>query len=112
MNTIIFSTDKIAVSLTNEVSVMVIIPVKLGSNINYGQGRGTVLTSPVAAAHDKWERDPTVDKAQLYKQPAYFIPPHHKGTEGTKLRYTHSMHHLYARHWFQVPAPSHCYPLH
>jgi len=45
--------------------VMVIILAKLGSNINYGQGRGTILTSPVAATHDKWKGD--VDKAQLYK---------------------------------------------
>jgi len=57
---------------------MVIILAKLDSNINYGQGRGTVLTSPVAATHDKWEGDEkltkqswrcaTVDKAQLEMQ--------------------------------------------
>jgi hypothetical protein len=47
--------------------VMVIILAKLGSNIHYGQGRGTILTSPVAATHDKWEGDANVDKAQLYK---------------------------------------------
>jgi len=44
---------------------MVIILAKLDSKINYGQGRGTVLTSPVAATHDKWEGDAKVDKAEL-----------------------------------------------
>jgi hypothetical protein len=46
---------------------MVIILAKLGSNINYEQGRGTVLTFSVAATHEKWEGDAILDKAQLYK---------------------------------------------
>lgn len=64
----VFSTDKNAVSSTSAVSVMVIILAKLGSNIKYGQERGTVLTSPVAATHDKWEGDASVDRAQLEMQ--------------------------------------------
>ena len=42
---------------------MVITLPKLVSNINYVQGKKTVLTSPVAATHDKWKGDAIVDKA-------------------------------------------------
>jgi hypothetical protein len=55
---------------------MVIILAKLGSNINYGQGRGTILTSPVAATHDKWKGDANVDKAQLYKLNLHTLSHH------------------------------------
>jgi hypothetical protein len=108
--TVIFSTDKNAVSSTNEVSVMVIILAKLGSNINYGQGKGTVLTSPMCATPDMWEGDTIVDKAQFYKLNLHNLS--HHVTKGTELIYTHSMHHHHARCWFQAPAPSDCYPLH
>lgn len=89
---------------------MVIILAKLGSNINYGQGKGTVLTSPMCATPDMWEGDTIVDKAQFYKLNLHNLS--HHVTKGTELIYTHSMHHHHARCWFQAPAPSDCYPLH
>jgi hypothetical protein len=111
--TITFSTDKNATSSTNEVSAMVIILAKLGSNINYGQGKRTVVTSPVGATPNTWEGDVTVDKAQFYKLNLHILLHQvTKAQEGTEVSYTHSMHHYHARRWFQIQAPSDCYPLH